>query len=109
MSVAQDRFLECYAAVATATGRMLAAARAADWQALDEGERECNNWIARIERLGDPDVVLDATGRRARMDILRRVLRDDAAIRELLQPWLGQVDRCLAGAPPVARRPGAAR
>ena len=108
MAATQDRFLECYAAIAAATGRMLAAARAADWQALDAGERECNEWIARIERLGDPDLVLDATGRRARMDILRRVLRDDAAIRELLQPWLGQVDRCLAGAPPAARRPGAA-
>ena len=107
MSVTQDRFLECYAAIAAATGRMLAAARAADWQALDDGERECNDWIARIERLGDPDLVLDGPARRARMDILRRVLGDDAAIRELLQPWLGQVDRCLAGVPP-ASRPGAA-
>ena len=107
MSVAQDRFLECYAAIAAATGRMLAAARAADWQALDAGERECNEWIARIERLGNPDVVLDGSGRRARMEMLRRVLRDDAAIRDLLQPWLGQVDRCLAGVPPAAR-PGTA-
>ena len=103
MSVTQARFLECYAAIAASTGRMLAAARAADWQALDEGERECNDWIARIERLGDPDRVLDGHGRRVRIEILRRVLRDDAAIRELLQPWLGQVDRCLGGARPAPR------
>jgi flagellar protein FliT len=103
MSATQDRFLECYAAIAAATGRMLAAARAADWQALDEGERDCNEWIARIERLGDPDRVLDAPARRVRMEMLRRVLRDDAAIRELLQPWLGQLDRCLGGTRPAAR------
>jgi flagellar protein FliT len=103
MSATQDRFLECYAEIAAATSRMLAAARAADWQALDDSKRECNEWIARIERLGDPGPLLDGHGRRVRLDLLRRVLRDDAAIRELLQPWLGQVDRCLGGPRPSAR------
>ncbi len=95
MSTPQARFLECYEAIAAATGRMLAAARAADWPALSESERECQDWIARIERLGDPEGVLDSHGRRRRFEILRGVLRDDAVIRDLLQPWLGQVDRCL--------------
>ena len=103
MPATQDRFLECYAAIAAATSRMLAAARAADWQALHEGERECSDWIARIERLGDPERVLDGPARRVRMAMLRSVLRDDAAIRELLQPWLGQVDRCLGNTRPAAR------
>lgn len=94
----QDRFLDCYEAIAMATRRMLDAAKAADWPALDAGERECRTWIERIERLGSPDAVLDREGRRRRIELLRGMLRDDAALRDLLQPWLGRVDRCLHGA-----------
>ena len=93
----QDRFLDCYEAIAAATRRMLDSARAADWSALDAGERECRTWMEHIERLGNPDAVLDDEGRQRRIELLRRVLRDDAALRDLLQPWLGQVDRCLRG------------
>ncbi|MGA8031263.1 MAG: flagellar protein FliT [Casimicrobiaceae bacterium] len=89
----QARMLDGYEAVATATRRMLDAARAADWNALDEGARDCETWMQRIERLGDPEAVLDAHGRRRRIEILCRVLRDDAQIRDLLHPSLGQVDR----------------
>jgi flagellar protein FliT len=95
----QDRFLDCYEAIAVATRRMLDAARATDWTAFAAGERECRTWIERIERLGNPDALLDAAGRRRRMELLRGVLRDDAALRDILAPWLGQVDRCMRGHP----------
>jgi flagellar protein FliT len=95
----QDRFLDCYEAIAIATRRKLDAARACDWPAFDAGERECHTWMERVERLGDPLAVLDSTGRRRRMELLRGVLRDDAALRELLQPWLAAVDRCMHGRP----------
>lgn len=91
----QERFLACYEAIACATRRMLDAARAGDLPALAAIEDECHGWMARIERLGDPDCVLDAHGRRRRVELLGRVLRDDAALRDVLEPWLGQVDRCL--------------
>lgn len=101
MLPAQDRFLDCYEAIALATRRMLEAARAADWTAFVARERECRTWMERIERLGNPDLVLDAAARGRRFELLRRMLRDDAAIREIVQPWLGRVDRCLRGSPPV--------
>ena len=91
----QARFLDCYEAIASATRRMLDAARAGDLPALAAIEDECNAWIARVERLGDPDAVLDAQGRRRRVELLGRMLRDDAALRDVLEPWLGRVDRCL--------------
>jgi len=100
MAATQTRLLDCYAAVADATRRMLDAARAADWPALDHSERDCDEWIGRIEALGDPDALLDAQGRAQRLALLRDTLRDDAQLRNLLEPWLGQVDRCLG-------RPGA--
>lgn len=95
MSNPQAQFLDCYEAIAAATRRMLDAARAADWPALDANERDCRSWIERIEGLGNPDAVLDRQGRQRRVEILRDVLRDDAALRDVLQPWLRSVDRCL--------------
>src|SRR5689334_12226638 len=92
----QARFLDCYEAVAERTRRMLEAARAADWTAFERTERECRAWIARIELMGDPNRVLDADGRKRRFELVRRMLRDDAALRDLMQPALGRVDRCLA-------------
>jgi len=101
MMPTQQRFLDCYEAIAVATRRMLEAARCTDWQAFATRERECNTWMEHVERLGDPDAVLDAAGRRRRFELLREILRDDAALRDLMQPWLGRVDRFLR-APTVA-------
>jgi flagellar protein FliT len=100
----QERFLACYEAIATATRYMLEAARAGDFPALAALERDCNSWIQRIERLGDPQAVLDAQGRRRRIELLGRTLRDDAALRDLLEPWLGRVDRCLRAQPGLEMR-----
>jgi flagellar protein FliT len=90
----QTSLLGCYEAIADRTRRMLDAARAADWSTFDRSERECREWMDRVEQLGDPDALLDLPGRRQRMEILSRVLRDDAALRDLLHPCLGKVDRC---------------
>lgn len=91
----QASFLGCYEAIAHATRGMLEAARCADWSALAERQRECARRIACVERLGDPHGVLDAQGRRRRFELLRRMLRDDAEIRDLTQSWIGRVDRCI--------------
>ena len=99
MMPAQQHLLDGYEAIAVATRRMLDAARAGDWHAFDARSRECNTWMERVERLGAAHALLDAEGRRRRMELLSGVLRDDAALRDLLQPWLGQVDRCLHGQP----------
>jgi flagellar protein FliT len=95
MTTPQTRLLDCYERIASATHDMLEAARAADWPALDRSEHTCRTWIAYVERMGDPHAVLDAQGRHRRMEILRGVLRDDAEIRNLLEPCLGRVDRWL--------------
>ena len=98
----QTRFLDCYEAVAERTHRMLEAARSADWSAFQRTERECRAWIERIELMGDPNVVLDASGRKRRFELVNRMLRDDAKLRDLLQPSLGRVDRCVARYPTAA-------
>ena len=95
MSEAQARLLACYEAIGEASRRMLEAARAADWRAFAERERSCAALIAMIESLGDPRAILDARGRRRRVEILRGVLHDDAQIRDLIEPWLADVEVCI--------------
>ena len=81
----QARLLDCYEGVASATRGMLDAARVADWPALEACGRDCEHWLRRLERIGTPEAVLDHDGRRRRIEILARVLRDDAKIRDLLR------------------------
>jgi hypothetical protein len=91
----QARLLACYGGIADATRGMLEAAREYDWTSLQHHGRDCETWMRRIEALPAPDSVLDADGQRRRLELLRQALRDDAALRQLLEPASGQVDRCL--------------
>jgi flagellar protein FliT len=99
----QRGLLERYSSVSEAVSRMRTAARAGDWSAFDDAADACVTLIDGIEALGDPSAVLDGEGRRRRLEILRRILRDDAAIREATSPWLGVVDRYV-GPPRRTRR-----
>ena len=101
VAAGQARLLACYEGVADATRGMLDAARAYDWTTLRECGRDCEAWMQRIEAMPAPDAVLDAKGRQRRLELLAQVLRDDARLRDLLDPALGRVARCL-GAPHAA-------
>jgi len=98
VAAGQARLLACYEGVAHATRRMLDAARAYDWTSLRECGRDCEAWMQRIEAMPAPEAMLDAKGRQRRLELLAQVLRDDARLRDLLDPALGRVARCL-GAP----------
>jgi flagellar protein FliT len=82
---------------------MLDAAREGDWDRLIEEERRCSALIDGLRRLGE--VPLSEPASKAKHGILRKLLADDAEIRTLTQPWLGQLEAML-GASANARRLG---
>ena len=88
--------IECYEQIADASSRMLAAARAEEWDLLTEVERECAQVIDRLRGMGDPET-MSGDGRRRRMEIIRQVLSDDAEIRRLAEPWLARMETFLRG------------
>ncbi len=94
----EDKLLSCYEAIATASGRMLEAARMADWDRLVRAEADCT---ALINEARDLRAACDcsAAGEARRLSALRKVMADDAEIRALMQPWLGKLHRVLGGRP----------
>lgn len=101
----EEKLLSCYEDIAAASGRMLEAARTADWECLVRAETECTSLISKARDLraaGD----CSAAGEARRLSALRKVMADDAEIRALMQPWLATLDRVLgADAGSQSQRP----
>lgn len=89
--------LELYEAIAAASGRMLAAARAADWDGLLAAEADCGGLIAQLRARAQPPA-LGLAERQRKNQIILRVLADDAEIRDRLHPRLAELDALLRGA-----------
>jgi len=96
----QDVLIACYETIRQTSELMLDAAREADWQTVSRGARACNQLLGVVQEIGDPLEVLDAHGQRVRVEILRGVLRADAHIRDLRDPWVQTVERTV-----LRRRP----
>lgn len=94
--------LSYYEALAAASGRMLRAAQASDWDALIEHEKECAGMIEAL-RAADAGSRLDAAGRLRKGSLIRQVLAEDAEIRRLTQPWLRALEDMLRASTNRAR------
>lgn len=94
--IAEQAVIDCYEEIAQASGSMLAAARAADWDGLIAAEMACANLIQKVSALSKQAAISDE-GNRKRMSIIHRVLADDAAIRTLVEPRLLKLEGFLQG------------
>ena len=95
-AVAEDALIACYEAVAAASERMLACARNADWDGLIAAEMVCANLINKVSAL-TKRAQMSEDGNRRRMQIIHRVLADDAQIRNLVEPRLVTLEGFLHG------------
>lgn len=86
----QQLILSHYESLAHVSQLMLQAAWRNDWDTLIDAEACCASLIEGLKAAGDPAQVLDAEGRKRKHEIIRRVLADDAQIRDLTQAWLRQ-------------------
>jgi hypothetical protein len=87
MNVTLDRLplMEAYEIVARDSRALLAAARSADWAEFDSVQATCRVHIAEIRENDGPRSFTGAQ-RRRRREILVGILRDDRAIRDILEP-----------------------
>lgn len=93
--------IEHYEAIAGASRRMLKAARAGRWNDVALEEDNCRALIAALKRARAAGSTPER--RDQRLALLRSMLADDAAIREVSEPWLLQLEALLGRRPELQR------
>jgi len=89
-----ERLLETYDCLSATTGHMLNAARRGDWERLVGLERDCSELVARLSALESDDPLPEAL-RERKSALIRKVLADDAAIRDITEPWMQRLESML--------------
>ena len=96
--VMQDKaLLDYYAAIERASEEMLDAARC-DWDRVAKLEGASAVLISQLKHPASSREP-NADEARAKSKVMRRILVNDAQIRNLAEPWLEDLDRLLAGTP----------
>jgi flagellar protein FliT len=88
--IAKADYFARYEAIAAVSAQMLTAARQALWSDLIALQGE---YRALVDTLcdGDTTVALDESERMRKYDLIRQILADDAAIRDLANPGLARL------------------
>lgn len=85
--------LSMYENLAGLTAKMSMAAQAGDWDALRSMEKQCAGHAAAAAK-GVP--ALSGAPRMRKIDLLKQIMANDRAVRDVTEPWMGQLDRALA-------------
>ena len=96
---ARPQLIEHYEAIARASQSMLDAARAADWNEVGRLEDHCRALIDALNEASSA-ASLPPTENRRRMELLQRILADDAEIRDRSDPWLKHLEHLISARPP---------
>lgn len=94
----RSQLLEHYEAIARASQSMLDAARQADWNEVGRMEERCRKLIAVLNAASAQSSLRPLDNRR-RMELLQRILADDAEIRDRTDPWLKQLELLISTRP----------
>ena len=94
----QAELLSYYKAIEKASADMLCAARQGDWEQVIKLEGACVLLISQLKQASQ-EMQLDSDQSKAKSRILQRILLNEGEIRNLVQPWLPEVERMVAGKP----------
>ena len=94
-AITRSQLLDHDEAISVASQRMLEAARHSDWDEVARQEERCRTLIAALKAAA-LETPLRPVDNRRRVDLLRRILADDAEIRGRSDPWLKQLERLIS-------------
>lgn len=86
----------CYQAIEESSRKMLDAARVKDWDAVVRYEGTCAVLIDELRQRAKTEA-LDIAARIEKTHIMHRILKNDAQIRYLAEPWLAHCEHHLQG------------
>ena len=93
-----DMLIDFYKAIEDSSAKMLEAARMRDWDGVVRYEGACAVLIEQL-RFKSQEHELLPEQRKEKTIIMQRILRNDAQIRCLAEPWLTQVEHMFDGNP----------
>ncbi|WP_228895371.1 flagellar protein FliT [Pseudoduganella aquatica] len=85
-----NEVLAMYENVATLTNNMVMAARASDWESLGRLENQTAVATATVAA-GATVAPLEGAARQRKIDLLKQILANDRAVRDVTEPWLNRV------------------
>jgi len=92
--------IDYYKAIEDSSRKMLEAAQASDWEGVVRYEGACAVLIEELRyKAQDHDLLPEH--RKEKTVIMQRILRNDAQIRTLAEPWLAQFEHLFEGQPQV--------
>ncbi|GAB2747832.1 hypothetical protein GCM10027019_28610 [Melaminivora jejuensis] len=95
-----EMLIDYYKAIEQSSDRMLEAAKLKDWDEVMRCEGACAILIEQL-RFQANQQELAPEHRQEKARIMQRILRNDAQIRILAEPWMAQFEQLLEGQPPV--------
>lgn len=100
-----ERLIGVYRSIELASRDMLAAAQDSDWVRVCTIQARCGTLIDQLRALA-PRVELSRDDRKAKLRIVRQIVRNEAQIRRLAYPWTERYEHLLTGrgTPPAAGR-----
>jgi len=84
--------LSMYENIASLTGKMAAAAQSGDWNGFDSLQAQC---AAQAGAAATGVPALGGAKRLRKIDLLKQIMANDRAVRDVTEPWMGQLDRAL--------------
>ena len=97
-AAATPMLIDYYKAIENSSQRMLTAAREENWDEVVRCEGACAVLIEQL-RHASQQFQLTAEQRKEKARIMQRILRNDAEIRCLTEPWLSQFEYILESRP----------
>lgn len=92
--------IDYYKAIENSSRKMLEAAQASDWDGVVRYEGTCAVLIEELRFKAEEHELLPEH-RKEKTVIMQRILRNDAQIRTLAEPWLAQFEHMFEGQPVV--------
>ncbi|MDP1996708.1 MAG: flagellar protein FliT [Gallionella sp.] len=83
-----------YESLSALTGQMREAAMQGEWDKLVSIERQCGQQVAAM-KLVDAAAMLDESARQRKIHLIKKILLDDAEIRNRTEVWMGQLQRIM--------------
>jgi len=94
-AMTSNEVLAMYENIAALTGRMAVAAVEGDMESVARLETQCAIH-ASAARNGVPP--LEGAQRKRKIDLLKQIMANDRTVRDVTEPWMGQIDRALSPA-----------